>query len=107
MFTPPASASEASPATRSTAASIPSGPSATGQVMSSVWARKIEESTCRSFSSSSLERIGWSMTSWWACSGDSSSRLCSDPTPVSRLITIFSRIGSIGGLVTWANSCLK
>jgi hypothetical protein len=42
-----------------------------------------------------------------ACSGDSSSRLRSAPTPVPRLMTISSRIGSIGGLVTCANSCLK
>ncbi len=47
------------------------------------------------------------MTSWWACSGASASRLTSAPTPVCRLITTLSRIGSIGGLVTCANSCLK
>ena len=46
-------------------------------------------------------------TSWCACSGVSSSRLRSEPTPVPTLITIASRIGSIGGLVTCANSCLK
>ena len=47
------------------------------------------------------------MMSWWACSGVSSSRLPSGPTDVDTLITIFSRIGSMGGFVTWANSCLK
>ena len=30
-----------------------------------------------------------------------------EPTPVATLMTIASRIGSIGGLVTWAKSCLK
>ena len=48
-----------------------------------------------------------SIESWRACSGVSSSRLRSEPTPVDTLITIASRIGSIGGLVTCANSCLK
>ena len=86
---------------------MPCGPSATGHVMSSVRARKISESTCRSFSSSALRRIGVSIASWRACSGVSSSRLRSDPTPVETLITIASRIGSIGGFVTCAKSCLK
>ena len=47
----------------------PAGPSATGQVMSIVWARKTSVETSRSVSSSWLRRIGWSITSWWACSG--------------------------------------
>ncbi len=86
---------------------MPSGPSATGHVMSSVRARKTLESTCRSFSSSSLSRIGVSIESWCACSGVSSSRLRSEPTPVPWIITIDSRIESIGGFVTCAKSCLK
>ena len=36
-----------------------------------------------------------------------SSRLGLGPMKLFRLITMASRIGSIGGLVTWANSCLK
>ena len=75
--------------------------------MSSVAASKISCETWRSFSSSWLRRIGWSITSWWACSGSSASRLTSAPTPACRLITTLSRIGSIGGFVTCANSCLK
>ena len=47
------------------------------------------------------------MTSWWACSGVSVSRFCSEPTPVPSDMTIDSRIGSIGGFVTCAKSCLK
>ena len=75
--------------------------------MSSVRERKTLESTWRSFSSSPLRRIGVFIASWRACSGPSSSRLRSEPTPVPTLITIASRIGSIGGLVTCAKSCLK
>ena len=86
---------------------MPAGPSATGHVMSIVRAANTDESTWRSFSSSWLRRIGVSIASWRACSGVSSSRLRSEPTPVATLITIASRIGSIGGFVTWAKSCLK
>ena len=75
--------------------------------MSSVAAKNTSCETWRSFSSSWLRRIGWSITSWWACSGFSISRLTSAPTPACNDITTFSRIGSIGGLVTCANSCLK
>jgi hypothetical protein len=86
---------------------MPSAPSLTGHVMSIVCERKTDVSTSRSVSSSWLRRIGWSMTSWWACSGVSASRFCSAPTPVASDITIDSRIGSIGGFVTCAKSCLK
>ena len=86
---------------------MPSGPSSTDHVMSSVRALKTSESTWRRFSSSWLRRIGVFIASWQACCGVSSSRLRSEPTPVDTLITIASRIGSIGGLVTCANSCLK
>ena len=107
MVAPWATWSSASRQTCSSRLSIPPGPSSIGQLMSTVAAWKISWETWRSFSSWPLRRIGWSMTSWWAESGDSSSRLNSAPTPVCRLITTFSRIGSIGGLVTCANSCLK
>ena len=107
MFTPAASCSSASREIRSSAASSPSGPSATGQVMSIVCALKMCESTCRRASSSLSSRIGVSITSWWACSGDSPSRFFSEPTLVATLITTASRVESIGGFVTCANSCLK
>ena len=107
MFTPSAIASWASSQIRWTAVAMPAGPSEAGQVMSIVRALKMWWSTWRSFSSSWLRMIGWSITSWCACSGVSVSRLPSAPTPVPRLITTFSRIGSIGGLVTCAKSCLK
>ena len=107
MLVPSASVSSASAHTRSSARVMPSGPSATGHVMSTVCALKIELSTWRSCWISRSNRIGVCIASWCACSGDSSSRLRSEPTPVPWLITIASRIGSIGGLVTWAKSCLK
>ena len=107
MLTPRAIDSDASAHTRSIAAASPSGPAPTGHVMSSVCASKIEESTWRSFSSSWERRIGVSIESWCACSGVSSNRLRSEPTPEATLITIDSRIGSIGGFVTCAKSCLK
>ena len=66
---------------RRAAAPSRSGPSSIGQVMSSVAASKISWETWRSFSSSWLRRIGWAITSWWACSGVSASRLTSAPTP--------------------------
>ncbi|MNL03381.1 hypothetical protein D3C87_1239180 [compost metagenome] len=37
----------------------------------------------------------------------SSSRFGFGPMNDTSDMTMFSRIGSIGGLVTWANSCLK
>ena len=107
MLAPPTSAASASSKTRSSAASIPSGPSTVGQVMSSVCDLKIAERTWRSCSSSESSRIGLSITSWRACSGVSSSRFRSEPTLACTLITTASRIESIGGFVTCAKSCLK
>ena len=72
-----------------------------------VCARNTDESTPRSDSSSPLRRIGCGMTSWCAWSAPSVSRLDSEPTAVRIDMTTDSRIGSIGGFVTWANSCLK
>ena len=107
MFTPRASASSASRLIRSSAVSRPGTPSAAGQVMSIVCARKTSESTWRSASSSLSRRMGCGMTSWRACSGVSPSRFRSEPTLVATLITTASRVESIGGFVTCAKSCLK
>ncbi len=107
MLTPPASASSASRQIRSSAPSSPEVPSETGQVMSIVWALNNPVSICRSASSSWSRRIGWGIWSWRACSGDSPSRLRSEPTLVATLITTASRVESIGGFVTCAKSCLK
>ena len=61
----------------------------------------------RIFSKSEFDRIGWATSrrlwapAWWP------SRLGRGPIIETRLITSSSRIGSIGGLVTWAKFCLK
>ena len=107
MFAPRSIHAAASAQIASRRHSIPSAPCSIGQVMSIVAAWKTSWETWRSFSSSWLRSIGWRMNSWCACSGDSVSRFTSAPTDVARLITTDSRIGSIGGLVTCANSCLK
>ena len=61
----------------------------------------------RSFSSSSLVRIGVASLIWCADSGVGSSRLRSGPIVVSAAMMISSRMASIGGFVTCAKSCLK
>ena len=107
MFAPAASAAFASAQMRSTATSSPFAPSAAGHVVSIVHDLNTSDSTRRSCSSSPSSRIGLSITSCRACSGVSSSRLRSEPTLARTLITIASRIESIGGFVTCAKSCLK
>ncbi len=42
-----------------------------------------------------------------ATPGPASSRLASGPTDDDTAVTTSSRMASSGGLVTWANSCLK
>ena len=107
MFAPSAMQSCASAQIRSTASAIPSAPSLTGDVMSIVCDANTSWDTWRSFSSSPSRRIGWRIIRTWACSGVSSSRFFSPPTPPARLMTIVSRSESMAGLVTCANSCLK
>ena len=107
MFRPRAIASCASSQTRVSASSIASAPSATGQVMSMVMrledvvrdgAQRLELVVAQDrLVEHQLVRV----------LGLSSSRLPSAPSPAPMLITMSSRIGSIGGLVTCANSCLK
>jgi len=65
-------------------------------------------SMLRSLAISLKSRMGWLTSSrigglTWLMS----SRLGLGPMKDTSDITIASRIGSIGGLVTWANSCLK
>src|SRR3954454_20790926 len=86
---------------------MPGTPSSTGHVMSSVAVSKTSWPTWRSVSSSTLRITGPCITSWWPCSGASTSRLPSAPMPVETDMTTASRIGSIGGVVTCAKSCLK
>ncbi|WDT80090.1 MAG: hypothetical protein MPW14_23775 [Candidatus Manganitrophus sp.] len=61
----------------------------------------------RIFARSALVRIGCCTRIRRACSGVSPSRFGLGPMKVTSDITSSSRIGSIGGLVTWAKSCLK
>ena len=60
-----------------------------------------------SFSISVLLRMGWLIFNTWQFSGRSSNRFPSRPTYTAVLVTISSRMESMGGLVTWAKSCLK
>ena len=62
----------------------------------------------RIFSRSSLVRIGWRTSSRLVRDVPSrSNRFGRGPMIETRLMTISSRIGSIGGFVTWAKFCLK
>ena len=61
----------------------------------------------RIFARSALSITGPRSASWWHCSGVSSNVLPSGPSVVSSDITSASRIGSIGGFVTCANSWWK
>ncbi len=107
MLTPRATSSDASAPISARRLSIPIAPCETCQVMSMVRASNTVWSTWRSFSSCGLSSSGCDITSWWQWSGVSPSRLISGPITASRLITIDSRIGSMAGFVTCANSCLK
>ena len=59
------------------------------------------------FKRSVLVRIGFSTFKTVQFSGFSSRRFPSSPTYTVVDVTISSRIASRGGLVTWANCCLK
>jgi hypothetical protein len=88
----------------------PSAPLAASQVMSIVSVRNAPSSavsTERIFSRSLLVRIGWSTSSRLCVPASCPSRFGRGPIIEVRLITSSSRIGSIGGLVTWAKFCLK
>ena len=72
-----------------------------------VLAWKCWRSTQRSRSRSSLVSTGCGSSMTRACSGPSRRMLPSPPTKETRLMTISSRMESIGGLVTWAKSWWK
>ena len=62
----------------------------------------------RIFSRSALVKIGWRTSSRLVFEAPSrSNKFGRGPMIETRLITSSSRIGSIGGLVTWAKFCLK
>ena len=69
--------------------------------------RPLEVSKCWILASSSLSITGKSSEICLACSGVAVSRLSSGPRPDFIDVTTSSRIESSGGLVTWANCCVK
>ena len=62
---------------------------------------------CLSLANSSLVRMGDFSLIRLQLIGFGLSRLRSEPMVVSADVMISSRMQSIGGLVTWAKSCLK
>jgi len=95
---------------RSSARSRPAAPSLAGQVMSSVAVRKAPSSSSeieRILSRSALVSTGWETSSRLCVPAWCPSRLGRGPIIETSDITNSSRIGSIGGLVTWAKFCLK
>ena len=110
MLLSASTASVASRQMRSTARSSPTSPCSAGQVMSMVAVRKAPSTRSeieRIFSRSALVSTGCETSSrlcapaWWP------SRFGRGPIIETSDITSSSRIGSIGGLVTWAKCCLK
>ena len=80
-------------------------------MMSSSWARNFAPVYCsmeRRRAMSSKSRTGW-VTSRriGGFTALMSSRLGFGPMKLLSDMTMASRIGSIGGFVTWANNCLK
>ena len=111
MSWPSAIALEAWARTASIDRRRPAAPSRTLNRMGSVMDLKprdaVPPSSARICSSSSLRSTGEGSDTWRAASGAGSRRLPSGPMDVSTAITMSSRMASMGGLVTWAKSCLK
>ncbi len=103
------------PSSTARAAAVPSVSSAScSAAAASPWAAKKMGSVATRRSGLSLicarsacVRMGCGSSRRRACSGVSPSRFLSPPTQLTRLMTDDSRMGSIGGFVTWANCCLK
>ena len=91
----------------STASPSPSGPSATRNNILSVLLLKCGSEIPRIFCKSAFVRIGCCTLMRRQDSGDSSIKFGFGPMFVTSDITSCSRIGSIGGFVTCAKSCLK
>ena len=94
-------------AASSSACSSPLAPSEASNNVGIVTERNWPCATWRSLASSSLVMMGVESSMRWQLSGVGSSRLPSGPIVVMAEVTISSRIQSMGGLVTCANSCLK
>ena len=99
--------SDASRQIRSSPSSSACTPPSEWKVVEMVAAGNWRWVTWRIVSRSALLRIGVGTSSRLAWAGPCSSRLPPAPRLVARDMTSSSRIGSMGGLVTWAKSCLK
>ena len=91
----------------SSARCMPSPSSAGLNRIGTVTVRKYSRFKWRSFSSSSLVRMGVLSLICRQFSPRGSSKFCSEPIITSVPVTSSSRMASMGGLVTWANNCLK
>ena len=87
--------------------SRPASPSASGQTQETVAEVCSWPGRERMVSNSFGNRMGESRLDHAGVLGPSPSQLRRQPMMVLSDITSFSRIGSMGGLVTWAKSCLK
>ena len=100
-------ASSTSPQSSSMRALSPSFPAAASQVQSRTCEGNPWSAMWVIFSSWCSKRMAESREIELQCPGLSSSRFRSGPSPAPRVITAHSRMGSMGGLVTWAKRCLK
>ncbi len=107
MVAPSFTAWAASSQISSRRASIPSGPAEAGQVVAIQWEKNRGSPERTMDSNSASERIGLESSMRCACCGVSSSSGPRRPSWIRSDITSFSRIGSMGGLVTWANCSWK
>ena len=111
MLMPSRTAASARTHSVSSASFKPPAPCSAGQVLSRVrdlkWPSPTSE-IARIFSRSASVRIGWRTSRRLSRDEPSrSNRFGRGPMIETRLMTNSSRIGSIGGLVTWAKFCLK
>src|ERR1017187_2918259 len=107
MDRPAATASEASLQMRSRPSRRPSTPLAAWKTALMVSAGNCRWGTWRMVARLALGRIGCGISSRAASPGPCSRRLPPTPSEHTSDMTDASRIGSIGGLVTCAKSCLK
>ena len=109
MLTPSSTALSAAShrATRARSRETPSSVAEASKSIGSTRTGKSARAPLVSLARSSLVRMGCSSSSRRHCAGVSASRLPSPPRQLARVITSFSRMGSMGGLVTCANCCLK
>mmetsp|Transcript_5879 Transcript_5879/g.18050 ORF Transcript_5879/g.18050 Transcript_5879/m.18050 type:complete len:305 (+) Transcript_5879:4025-4939(+) len=105
---PASTAASTCAAMRASASRSPAGPSATGKVVSTtVVDQPLKPRSALIAATSLLEMTGCGRSSRPTCLGSASVTSASGPMNVRSDVTTASRNGSIAGLVTCANSCLK